>query len=91
MNRTTFLPVFMLFLSCGTGLPDVVTLYVESIFEGELTKKEGKWNEIMDEGFALADENPDMSDETMVGVLGKRFDVPPIIVDMIYYKWFRMW
>ncbi len=145
MNRITFLVLFMLFAPCGTSRADIISLSDGSIFEGEPTRKEGKWlmfrvakgtvgmmgkyvasveereptadertkllrfktgrydvtlkadfmtpfeNEVMDEGFVLADENPDMSDETMTRILGEKFDIPPIIVDMIYDKWFRMW
>ena len=39
MNRIALLVLFLLFAFCSTGLTDVITLYDESVFEGERVKE----------------------------------------------------
>ncbi|MEE9583996.1 MAG: hypothetical protein V3W51_00805 [Candidatus Brocadiales bacterium] len=63
MKKTIFLPFIMIFLSCGTGLADVITLWEGSVFEGELVKTEKDW--VM---FRIPEGSVGMPDEAVVTI-----------------------
>ncbi len=46
--------------------------------------------EVVVESNAVVDENPDMPDEAITGVLSQDFNLPTLIVDMILFKAFSM-
>ncbi len=63
MKKTIFLPFIMIFLSCGTGLADVITLWDGSVFEGKLVKTEKDW--VM---FRIPEGSVGMPDEAVVTI-----------------------
>ncbi len=46
--------------------------------------------EVVTESNAVLDENPDISDKAITGVLAQDFNLPTIIVDMILFKAFSL-
>lgn len=65
------------FISFRTGRYDVTDASEDlSSFEGQ----------VVDEFYALAEQNPDMSDHPLDRLVGEKFNIPPIIVEMIVEK-----
>jgi hypothetical protein len=46
--------------------------------------------EVVTESNAVLDENPDISDKAITGILAQDFNLPTIIVDMILFKAFSL-